>query len=166
MARRRTRERSVFLPWEQRGSVLRRFGLSRFRPFALGVGLLVLLSLLLVREQKRAKIRSTKATILVARRGVDTYRAEHDGACPKGGLEEVVSSGYLPSLPRDAWGNPLRLVCPARRPEKTYDLLSDGPDGEPGGLDRVELWLFRGGTIGSRLLSCRRESTTVTARLT
>jgi general secretion pathway protein G len=38
----------------------------------------------------------------------------------------------------DAWGRPFRLVCPSRREGVAYDLSSDGPDGEPGGLDRIE----------------------------
>jgi hypothetical protein len=29
-------------------------------------------------------------------------------------------------------------VCPSRREGLAYDLSSDGPDGEPGGLDRIE----------------------------
>jgi general secretion pathway protein G len=138
MARRRARERTVFLPWERQGNILRRVGLARVRPFVLGVLVLGVLLLLVVRERQRARVRSTRATILVARRAVDSYRADHEGNCPKGGLDEVVAGGYLGGVPRDAWRHPLRLVCPARRPEKPYELLSDGPDGEPGGLDRVE----------------------------
>lgn len=138
MARRRSRDRSVFLPWERQGSVLRRLGLSRARPFVLGLLALGLLGLLFAHERHQARVRATRAVLLVARRGVDSFRADHDGACPKGGLDEVVAGGYLAQVPRDAWRQPLRLVCPARRPGKAYELLSDGPDGEPGGLDRVE----------------------------
>jgi general secretion pathway protein G len=137
MARRRTRERTIFLPWERQGSLLRRLGLSRVRPF---LGLLfgvLLLGALWAREQHRTASRATRATLLVARRAVDAYRADK-GECPRSGLEGVVAAGYLPSLPRDAWGHPIRLTCPSRRAGGAYDLSSDGPDGEPGGLDRIE----------------------------
>ena len=40
--------------------------------------------------------------------------------------------------PRDAWGRPLRVTCPGRKDTRGFDVSSDGPDGEPGGLDRVE----------------------------
>ena len=38
----------------------------------------------------------------------------------------------------DAWGRPLRLLCPGFANPRGYDLMSDGPDGVLGGLDRVE----------------------------
>src|SRR5262245_16292793 len=115
MARRRARERTVFLPWERQGSLLRRAGVSRVRSIAIGLVVASILLGLVVHERRRAAERSTRATLLVARRGIDSFRADHDGACPKGGLEEVVASGYLPRVPVDAWKQPLRLVCPARR---------------------------------------------------
>ena len=34
-------------------------------------------------------------------------------------------------------GKPLRLSCPGAEHAR-YDLSSDGPDGRPGGLDRIE----------------------------
>jgi hypothetical protein len=113
-------------------------GFSRARPFA-GVLVLLLLCLWMVtRERDRAGVRSTRATILLARRAIDTYRADSGGQCPKTGWDEIVTRGYLPAAPRDAWGHVLSLTCPSRHPNKSYDVSSDGPDGEPGGLDRVE----------------------------
>jgi general secretion pathway protein G len=137
MARRRLGERTVFLPWERQGA-LRRLGLRRARPLAFAALFVVALAGLWARERRRSGVRSTRAAILVARRGLDTYRADHEGQCPPGGLDELAQRGYLAQAPGDAWGRPLRLSCPGRRPGKAYDLLSDGPDGEPGGLDRVE----------------------------
>ena len=137
MARRRT-DRTVFLPWERRGGVLQRLGVGRVR-FA--VALLVLavgLVALFHRERHGAAVRSTRARLLVTRRAVDAFRADHNGVCPARGMDELVSAAYLPSIPLDAWGRPLRLVCPSRKDGRGYDLLSDGPDGLPYGLDRVE----------------------------
>lgn len=138
MARQRPRERTVFLPWERQGTIFGQIGASRVRPFLALSALLAVCLWMAARERDRGGVRSTRATILVARRAVDTYRADAAGQCPKGGWDEIVSRGYLTGPPRDAWGHVLTLTCPSRHPNKTYDVSSDGPDGEPGGLDRVE----------------------------
>jgi len=138
MARRRSGERTVFLPWERQGGLVRRLGLGRLRVAAAIVASVLALLLLGRRERKLSRERSTRATLLVVRRGVDAYRADHEGQCPKGSFDELVARGYLAHAPVDAWGRGLRLTCPSRRPDRPYDLLSDGPDGEPWGLDRVE----------------------------
>ncbi|MCC6647878.1 MAG: type II secretion system protein GspG [Polyangiaceae bacterium] len=106
---------------------------------ALGVLAIALLAIVLRRrENHKANLRTTRASLLLARRAVDAYRADHALACPKAGWGELVAAGYLPRVPEDAWRRPLRLTCPAARPERAYDVSSDGPDGEPGGLDRVD----------------------------
>ncbi|HKQ68931.1 MAG TPA: type II secretion system protein GspG [Polyangiaceae bacterium] len=127
----------IYLPWERRGGFVRRLGLARARPFAVGLVVLGVVVLFGVRERQRTGERATRAALLVVRRAVDSYRADHDGKCPRQ-LEEVERAGYLTDLPDDAWGRPLRLACPSRREGVAYDLSSDGPDGEPGGLDRIE----------------------------
>jgi general secretion pathway protein G len=38
----------------------------------------------------------------------------------------------------DAWGQPLTLLCPGTEPGEAYRLISAGPDGIAGGLDRIE----------------------------
>jgi len=103
------------------------------------VVLLVLGFVLLVgsRERRQSGIRQTRATLLSVRSAVEGFMAENAGACPPN-LEGVLDYGNFKQVPRDAWGNPLRLVCPARRERERYELLSDGPDGRPGGLDRIE----------------------------
>jgi general secretion pathway protein G len=137
MALRKVTSRGIELPWERRGGLVRRLRLTRARPFAallLVGGLAVLLG---TRERQRTGERSTRAALSVVRRAVDAYRADHEGKCPKQ-LEELETSRYLTELPQDAWGHPFRLACPSRREGVAYDLSSDGPDGEPGGLDRIE----------------------------
>ncbi len=128
---------SIYLPWERRAGLSRRLGLARLRPFVVGGVAIAILVLVGVRERQRTGERSTRAAILVVRRALDAYRADHDGKCPKR-LDELESGHYLADLPEDAWGRPLRLACPSRRDDVPYDLSSDGPDGEPGGLDRIE----------------------------
>ena len=88
-------------------------------------------------EVHAAEVRATRAEITSATLAVAAWRADHDRACP-GSLGEIVSGGYLRRLPRDAWGAPLRVRCPGRHDPAGFDISSDGPDGEPGGLDRVQ----------------------------
>jgi general secretion pathway protein G len=138
MARtKKLRDRTIFFPWEKTGSLVARLGLGRARPLAFG-GVLVLLFVILgVRERHKIGVRSTRATIGVVAKAVDTYRADHEGKCPSS-LSELKPGGYLSFEPTDAWGQPLRLLCPGFENPGGYDLLSDGPDGVFGGLDRIQ----------------------------
>ncbi|HYO97027.1 MAG TPA: type II secretion system protein GspG [Polyangiaceae bacterium] len=138
MVRARSRSSSsIFFPWERRGGVRRLLGLGRVRPVIVAALLLAFILLVASRERRQAGIRQTRATLLGVRKAVDAYMAENAGRCPEG-LARVLDFGSFKELPHDAWGNPLRLVCPSRRPGERYELLSDGPDGRPGGLDRIE----------------------------
>jgi general secretion pathway protein G len=137
MAKRRHNAPNIILPWERRGGLVRRLGLGRARPFVVATAVVALLALIGVRERERTGVRTTRAALLVVRRAVDLYRADHEGKCPRQ-LDELRVAGYLGEVPDDAWGHELRLRCPGRKDPAGYDLTSDGPDGEPGGLDRVE----------------------------
>jgi general secretion pathway protein G len=99
--------------------------------------MMVLLLLLGARERTRVGTRSTQATLSVVHAAVAAYRADHERKCPSS-LPALKREGYLFIDPVDAWGKPLRLLCPGRRDPEGYDLMSDGPDGEIGGLDRIE----------------------------
>jgi general secretion pathway protein G len=99
--------------------------------------MILLLLLLGARERRLAGIRSTRATLTVVHGAVDAFRADHASRCPDS-LAVLASDGYLRAEPVDAWGRALRLTCPGRRDPRGYDLMSDGPDGVMGGLDRVE----------------------------
>ena len=137
MARRRQRDQTIFFPWERGGGILRGRGMARAKLAAAALGMALFLLLLGVRERKKTGVRQTIATIAVVRSGVDAYRADHERKCPPT-LEGLKSEGYLVTDPMDAWGRPLRLDCPGKKDPEGYDLTSDGPDGEVGGLDRVE----------------------------
>lgn len=137
MARRRQREQTIFFPWERGGGFWRQTGVARARPFAAGLAMMLLLLVLGADERRLAGLRSTRATLSVVHRALEVYRGDHERKCP-GSLDELRREGYLAIDPNDAWGRPLRLTCPGRRDREGYDLMSDGPDGEIGGLDRVE----------------------------
>lgn len=127
-----TRDRRIFFPWEGARGLRRWLALGRIRPFAIGGSILGFVILVAVRERRESGVRQTRAEILDVRRSVDAYLADHDGGCPSD-FSEIRSE-----VPRDAWGRKLRLICPSPHPGMDYELMSDGPDGEPGGLDRVE----------------------------
>jgi general secretion pathway protein G len=133
MAKRSSR---VIFPWEERRTWLGSLGRTRLRMFALLFLALGFLVLLRKREEAAASTRATRASITTAIRGVIAYRADHAGACPKT-WREVVGAGALRDVPQDSWGMPLRLVCPGRADPKGFEVLSDGPDKLPYGLDRV-----------------------------
>jgi general secretion pathway protein G len=110
---------------------------ARVRQVLLVVGVVVLFAFLRERELHAARVRATRSAITTAGRAVAAWRADHERPCPPS-MSDLVSAGYLSELPRDAWGRALRVTCPGRKDPQGFDVSSDGPDGEPGGLDRVE----------------------------
>jgi general secretion pathway protein G len=137
MARRRHSEQNVWFPWERGGGFWRGRGISRAKPLAAAAAMIVLLLLLGARERRLVGIRTTRTTLSLVYSAVAAYRADHERHCPAA-LGDLKAQGYLTIDPVDAWGRPLRLTCPGRKDPEGYDLMSDGPDGEIGGLDRVE----------------------------
>lgn len=135
MARRR-REQTIFFPWERRASILQAPWM-RSRALLAGVAMAVVLMLFGMRERDRIGERSTRATMLVVREGVDAYRADNEGRCPSS-LAVLKQDGYIHVSPVDAWGRSLSLTCPGRRNPDSYDLVSYGASGDMRGLDRVE----------------------------
>jgi general secretion pathway protein G len=112
-------------------------GRARARQALLAIGVVAVFVALRSRERDAGEVRATRATITTTIKAVAAWRADHDRGCPAT-LADLVSGGYLHHVPRDAWGHPLRVACPGRKDPKGFDVSSDGPDGEPGGLDRVE----------------------------
>jgi general secretion pathway protein G len=133
----RQRAPLVYFPWERRRGVFGVLGRARIRIVAAVVVGLVVVVCIRSREERSAGIRATRASITTMYRAVAAYRADHAGGCPKE-LTELVAGGYSRDVPLDAWGRPLRLTCPGRRDPQGFEIASDGPDGIPGGLDRVE----------------------------
>jgi general secretion pathway protein G len=130
-------ERRSFFPWERRGGLFRRLGLYRLGPLAFVLCLIGLLALIVVRERRQSGIRRTRALLLDVRQVVDAYLADHKGQCPPT-FSALSDYGVFKSTPMDAWGRPLTLICPGSEPGEAYRLISAGPDGIAGGLDRIE----------------------------
>lgn len=139
---RSNKERRIFFPWEGRGSVRRFFARGRlFTVFSLAIFAGFLLSMAR-RERHAAGVRRTVLALEAVRPMVDRYLLQQEGHCP-GDLATVRSALGVAELPLDGWGRPLRLVCRAteqgeQQPRAKYVLMSDGPDGLPGGTDRIE----------------------------
>lgn len=130
-------ERHIFFPWEGRGGLRRFLARGRFGPILVLFAFVSFVTLVVARERQASGERRTRVALNVVRPAVDRYLLDQDGACP-GSLADVLVYLRVPELPRDAWGQPLRLVCPSGRAGIDYVLMSDGPDGEAGGLDRIE----------------------------
>ncbi len=127
----------VFFPWERRRGVLGVLSRARVRLVAFGIVFVAVVVWIRVREEHAASVRATRATLTSATLAVAAYRADHGGSCPRE-LVDLVSGGYARDVLLDAWGRPLRLTCPGRRDPQGFEIVSDGPDGVPWGLDRVE----------------------------
>ena len=130
-------EKRSFFPWERRGGLIRRLGLYRLGPLLAASALVGLLALIVVRERRQAGIRRTRAVLLDVREALDAFLADHQGRCPES-FAALADYGPFKGVPRDGWGQPLTLICPGSEPGQRYRLLSAGPDGIAGGLDRIE----------------------------
>jgi len=137
MRRKRQTQQRILFPWDVRVGVLRWLLLGRYRSVLTVGGTIAFVSLIAVREREKSGIRQTRSAIYDVRRAIDAYLAEHDGACPPN-LESVAPLMKGSGVRTDAWHRPLALLCPGRRAGMAYELIGDGPDGVPGGLDRIE----------------------------
>lgn len=137
MAQHRGSEGRIFFPWEARGGLSRWFVLGRLRSIMVVIAVVVVVVGITMRQRRESGLRQTRSTLLDAHRVVNAWMADHDGGCPAS-LDEAASYGKRGTNLKDAWGHPLRLICPARREGQPYELKSDGSDGIPGGLDRVD----------------------------
>ena len=138
MILKREADRRILFPWEGRGGLRRFIELGRVRPIAGGALIIAILVTIGVHEHREAGIRRTRATLLGVRPAIEAYMADHDGGCPP--ALSVLPEQYarFKEPPTDAWGQRLRLICPAEQQGKSYVLESAGPDGVPGGLDRIQ----------------------------
>jgi hypothetical protein len=127
----------ILFPWEGKGGLRRWLGLGRMRPFFWAFLVLAFVWVVFARERRASGLRTTRVHLLEVRQAIDMYMAENGGACPAA-LASVAPYTPHERLPSDAWGQPFRFICPSERPGHDYELMSDGPDGKPGGLDRIE----------------------------
>ncbi len=137
MARKRISDARIFFPWESHGGMPRWIGFGRVRPIIAFTLLLVGILLIAGRESRQAGVRQTRAMLQETGLAVEAYMADNDGGCP-GGSQDVAAHLKRQVLGRDAWGQPPRVICPSRQTGLGFEVVSDGPDRTPGGLDRIE----------------------------
>jgi len=130
-------ERRIFFPWEGRGTFREFFAMGRVAPVVLVSVLLLLVWAIGRSERQAAGERLSLVAIHRLRGPIERYLVDHEGKCPAG-PEELLSDSGLSEWPVDGWGRPIRLICPSGRADVPYLLMSDGPDGQAGGLDRIE----------------------------
>lgn len=138
MILKREANRRILFPWEGRGGLRRFIELGRVRPIASGLSVVAILLVIGVHGHREAGIRRTRATLLGVRSAIEAYMADHDGSCPPALSALPEQYARFKEPPTDAWGHELRLICPADQQGKSYVLESAGPDGVPGGLDRIQ----------------------------
>ncbi len=131
-------DRRIFFPWEGRGTIRQFLALGRVGPVLVLSAVLLFVYWVAERERHSAGVRITLVALSSLQAPVERYLLENEGRCPKQ-LDDVLEYATFEALPRDGWGGAVRLVCPSERSGVDYILMSDGPDGEPGGLDRIEL---------------------------
>lgn len=130
-------DKRIFFPWEGRGGLRRFFAVGRVGPIALFLLVLSFVWWVGARERVYSGERQTRVSLALLRTAVQRYQADHEGRCPAK-LDELLVYLKKESVPADGWGRPFRLICPGDRPGIPFLLMSDGPDGRAGGLDRIE----------------------------
>ena len=97
--------------------------------------------------------RVTAAQTQISNFGValDSFEVDN-GYYPKGksGLQDLVTQPrdaanwhgpYVKGeIPKDPWGNDYVYECPGKHNDKSYDIMSMGPDGKVGGDDDICNW--------------------------
>ena len=79
---------------------------------------------------KRNKARSDISTLAGA---VDSYYLGNSKYPDNREGLQVLVPGYIPTLPKDPWGNAYAYFQPGQRGNGTFDIISYGADGKEGG---------------------------------
>jgi hypothetical protein len=135
------RVRSIFFPWESQGGWRRFLGLAHVGPVVVVISLGLFVAAVARRERSQLAERRTLVALSAVKRAVLRYVVEHDGQCPDRPELLQPEGARAPGgtgLPMDGWGRPIRIVCNPSVSDQDYLVMSDGPDGRPGGLDRIE----------------------------
>jgi general secretion pathway protein G len=101
---------------------------------------------------EQAKLTSAKTQISNLETALDAYETDC-GGYPQGsdGLRSLTEKPgtcddwrgpYMKKgIPPDPWGHPYVYECPGKHDEKSYDLMSAGPDGQAGTADDITNWM-------------------------
>jgi len=79
-----------------------------------------------------AKVKNAKNQVIQIQQQCEMYMLEKNGKCPQD-LAEMKAAGVINKVSKDPWGKDYVITCA----EGKADVLSHGPDGEPGGDDDI-----------------------------
>lgn len=86
---------------------------------------------------KEAKIQTAQLDIKGFANGLNLYKLKHSRyPTTAEGLAVLYSEGFLEGQQKkDPWGNDYVYICPGTKNPNSYDIISYGSDGKPGGDD-------------------------------
>lgn len=100
------------------------------------IGLLMtVVGVSVIRYLEQARVDTTLVRLTQVSQGLEAWSLKRAGRYPSTaeGLEAALDWMPDQTLPLDAWERPVRYVHPAELSRASYDLVSLGRDGEPGG---------------------------------
>ena len=97
----------------------------------------------LARESEEERlVRQGREGVMLIKSAIDARSFDLGVPAPlveEGGLQVLIESGYLNTVPEDPWGNDYRYETPGVLSGRDYDLYSLGPDGVPS-IDDLAHW--------------------------
>lgn len=89
---------------------------------------------------ERARTRTTKISMKTIQTSIKDYQLNHAGTPPTG-LQQLVVEKYLEdSALKDGWDQPFYYSVSATSQDQPYQLISNGPDKQPGTEDDISIW--------------------------
>lgn len=86
----------------------------------------------------KAKINTAKNQVVQIQQQCEMYMLEKNGKCPQD-LADLKAAGVINKVSKDPFGKDYVLTCPGEH--GSIDVVSHGPDGEPGGDDDITSWM-------------------------
>lgn len=84
-----------------------------------------------------AQVDNTYIEVVKLQGHVERYRMQKN-KCPTG-LQDLKTAGIISKVTKDAWGSDYIIKCPGDE-GRVVDIISNGPDGKPGGGDDINSW--------------------------
>jgi general secretion pathway protein G len=88
---------------------------------------------------EKAKVRATKTSLATLKQMIKTYQLEHNSF--PAGITTLVTAKYLEAgHDKDGFDRPFYYKAATGNPERPFDLISAGPDGQLGTADDINVW--------------------------
>ncbi len=89
---------------------------------------------------ERARTRTTKISMKTIQTSIKDYQLNHAGTPPQT-LSVLVAEKYLEDTAlKDGWDQNFYYSVTATNQERPYNLISNGPDKQPGTEDDISVW--------------------------